>query len=173
MKDEIKNNFECRHKWIPLLGRVGKKNVPTSLFTCLKCGDLKVGTRTIKISRYRLDMGDKPIKSIKTGTFNSEIDNGNSGTSTKTIDWTAGQKQKITTTGSCTLAFTAPSGPCNLMFRIIHEDSATAYTYTWPGTVKWPGGTKATTTNTANAVDIISFYYDGTNYYGVANTNFS
>jgi len=62
MSNETKNNFECRHKWIPLLGRNGKKNIPTSLFTCLKCGDLKVGTRTIKISRYRLDMGNKPIR---------------------------------------------------------------------------------------------------------------
>ncbi len=52
----------CQHKWIPLLGRVGKKNVPTSLFTCLKCGDLKVGRHSIKISQYRLDMDNKPIR---------------------------------------------------------------------------------------------------------------
>ncbi len=52
------------HKWIPLLGINKGKNVPTSLFTCLKCGDLKVGTTTIKISQYRLDMGELPIKSV-------------------------------------------------------------------------------------------------------------
>jgi len=59
---------ECdAHSWIPLLG-FDKKNivVPTALFTCLKCGDLKVGIQTIKISRYRLDMGDLPIKSVST-----------------------------------------------------------------------------------------------------------
>lgn len=56
---------ECKnHKWIPLLGIDKKKSVPTALFTCLKCGDLKVGTETIKISRYRLDMGELPIKSV-------------------------------------------------------------------------------------------------------------
>ena len=52
------------HKWIPLLGVTEGKGVPTSLFTCLKCGDLKVGTETIKISRFRLDMGELPINSV-------------------------------------------------------------------------------------------------------------
>jgi len=56
---------ECKkHKWIPLLGIDKRKSVPTALFTCLKCGDLKVGTHTIKISRYRLDMGELPINSV-------------------------------------------------------------------------------------------------------------
>lgn len=107
-----------------------------------------------------------------TATFDAIVDNGNSGTA-DTIDWTAGNKQKITTTGSCTLTFTAPANPCSLQLKIIHENSASAYTYTWPATVKWPSGTAITTTNTANAVDIVSFLYDGTNYYAVGNTNFS
>jgi hypothetical protein len=56
---------ECKkHRWIPLLGISRGKNVPTSLFTCLKCGDLKVGVQTIKISRFRLDMGELPINSV-------------------------------------------------------------------------------------------------------------
>lgn len=55
------------HKWIPLLGINKGKSVPTSLFTCLKCGDLKVGAKTVKISQYRLDMGSLPIRN--TGTI--------------------------------------------------------------------------------------------------------
>lgn len=56
---------ECpKHKWIPLLGMDKKKTVSTALFTCLRCGDMKVGTQTIKISRYRLDMGELPINSV-------------------------------------------------------------------------------------------------------------
>jgi hypothetical protein len=58
-KEDCKN-----HKWIPLLGDNKGKSVPTALFTCLRCGDLKVGTQTIKISRYRLDMGELPINSV-------------------------------------------------------------------------------------------------------------
>lgn len=53
-----------RHKWIPLLGIDKNKSVPTFLFTCLRCGDLKVGTQTIKISRFRLDMGELPINTV-------------------------------------------------------------------------------------------------------------
>lgn len=56
-----------KHKWIPLVGMNKGKTVPTSLFTCLKCGDLKVGIETIKISRFRLDMGGLPINN--TGTI--------------------------------------------------------------------------------------------------------
>ncbi len=41
-----------------------EKSIPTSLFTCLQCGDLKVGTQTIKISRFRLDMGGLPINNV-------------------------------------------------------------------------------------------------------------
>lgn len=56
---------ECNHhRWIPLLGIDKKITVPTSLFTCLRCGDLKVGKRTIKISRFRLDMGELPINNV-------------------------------------------------------------------------------------------------------------
>ena len=57
---------ECKnHKWIPLLGVNKGKSVPTALYTCLKCGDLKVGERTIKISQYRMDMGELPIYQLQ------------------------------------------------------------------------------------------------------------
>lgn len=57
---------ECKnHKWIPLLGVDKGKTVSTSLYTCLKCGDLKVGERTIKISKNRMDMGELPIYQIQ------------------------------------------------------------------------------------------------------------
>jgi len=52
---------KCKHRWINLVGKSGKKFIPTPLWVCLGCGTLKVGRRTIRISRYRLDMGNKPI----------------------------------------------------------------------------------------------------------------
>src|SRR3989344_2271782 len=61
----IMEKFDCiDHNWIPLLGVENGKTIPTALFTCLNCGDLKIGTQTIKISRYRLDMGELPINSV-------------------------------------------------------------------------------------------------------------
>lgn len=70
----MEEKIDCKkHKWIPLLGVDKGKNVPTSLFTCLKCGDLRVGTTTIKISRFRLDMGNLPIKSVSTIGINESL----------------------------------------------------------------------------------------------------
>lgn len=103
--------------------------------------------------------------------FDGEVDNGNSSTA-DTIDWTAGNKQKITLTGNCTFTFTDPSGPCNLILKLI-QDGTGSRTVTWPATVKWPEGTAPTLSTAASSVDIVSFYWDGTNYYGQASLAFA
>lgn len=105
-----------------------------------------------------------------TAYFDAEIDNGNSGAS-DTIDWGAGNKQKSTLTNNCTFTFTAPDGPCNLVLGLV-QDATGSRTVTWPASVKWPASTAPVLTTTANAVDIIAFYYDGTNYYGGSSLNF-
>lgn len=121
----------------------------------------------------QLDLQDfNKLGMSKGAYFTQEINNGVSG-SVKIIDWTIGNKQKLTTTASCTLTFVNPNGPCNLILRFVHTTNASAYTYTYPATVKWPSGTKPTTTNTSGAVDIIAFYFDGVNYWGTGILNFS
>lgn len=86
-----------------------------------------------------------------------------------TINWTLGNNQKITHDSTATWSFTAPTGPCHLTIKITHAANSTTYTPTWPGTVVWMnGGTAPSLTQTSGAVDIVSFFYDGTNYYGVA-----
>ena len=92
---------------------------------------------------------------------------------TTTIDWTKGNKVKFTFgAGDETLAFTDPSKPCNLVLMVI-QDSTGGRTITWPSNVKWPGGTAPTLSTAANAIDIITFFFDGTDYYGQASLNFS
>jgi hypothetical protein len=102
--------------------------------------------------------------------FDAEVDNGNSGTE-KTIDWTAGNKQKITLTDNCTFTFTAPSGVCNLILKVV-QDGTGSRTITWPATVKWPEATAPTLTTTAAGIDIVAFYWDGANYFGQASLAF-
>lgn len=98
--------------------------------------------------------------------FDVEVDNGNSGAS-DTIDWTAGNKQKSTLTEKpCTFTFTAPSGPCNLILKLV-QGSGGSKTVTWPGTVLWSGDVAPTLSTSEGAVDIIAMYYDGTSYYAV------
>jgi hypothetical protein len=97
------------------------------------------------------------IKVGETAYFNTEYDNGNSGTA-DTIDWRVANKQKSTLTGNVRFTFIAPYGPCNLVLKLV-QDGTGSRSVTWPATVKWAIGTKPTLTTTSDAIDIVSFYY--------------
>jgi hypothetical protein len=107
--------------------------------------------------------GNTTITGVKAVTFNGEVDDGSSGTA-KTVDWTAGGAHKETLTGNVTFTFTAPVGVTSLVLKVVQ--GAGPYTIVWPASVKWAGGAAPTISTANGAVDIFSFYYDGTNYYG-------
>lgn len=95
------------------------------------------------------------------------------GDGTTTINWTLGNKFKFTFGAqNDTFTFTAPTNPCNILLMLI-QDGTGSRTATWPGTVKWAGGTAPTLTTGANTIDMCSFYWDGTNYFGVASLAFA
>ena len=106
--------------------------------------------------------------------FDAETANTIGDGATGAIDWTTNQKQKVTITGTgITCNFTNPPGPCNLTLKVVQGDGSDVIG-TWDSDIKWAGGGTAPTLSTANgAIDILSFYFDGTNYFGVASTNFS
>ncbi len=108
---------------------------------------------------------------VTAGTITfDEVAHGAIGT-TETIDWTAGQKHSVTLDENTTLTFTAPAGPCNLLLKFLQDGTGTN-TVTFP-TVRWPNGGGAPTISAgANDVDIVSFYYDGTSYFGVVSQDF-
>lgn len=107
-----------------------------------------------------------------TGTlYFTETDAGNSGAA-KTINWTTTNKQKVTLTGNCTFTFTAPTGPTNLVLKVA-QDGVGGRTATWPAAVVWPDASAPVVTTTASRVDIFTFYYDGTNYFGAFNQNYT
>lgn len=95
--------------------------------------------------------------------FDAEYDNGNSGAA-DTINWNLGNKQKSTLTGNATFTFTAPPGPCSLTLKLV-QDGTGSRNPVWPATVKWTGGTEPVWSTAASAIDIVTLYYDGTNYY--------
>lgn len=115
---------------------------------------------------------NRDLTSVRTANFSAEYDNGTQGPSGYTVDWNNGQKQVITLGGSITLSFTAPAGTGNFLLRVV-QDATGSRIVTWPGTVLWAGGVAPTLSTAANAVDIVTFYYNGTNYYGVASLNFA
>lgn len=123
-------------------------------------------TRTaVSAATLLLDVPVETASGLQINTeiyFDAEVSNGTA----TAINWTNGNKQLIAPTAatSPTYTFTAPSGPTNLTLRTTNLGAVTAVT--WPATVKWPGGTEPTWTS--SGTDIISFYYDGTNYHGSA-----
>ena len=121
-------------------------------------------TTGVKLSGT-VNMNSEDIDNVKTVSFIAEVANT---TTTQTIDWTAGQKQKTTITAATAMTFTAPAGPCNLTLKVINGGLGTI---TWPATVKWPGGTEPAWTS--SGTDICSFYFDGTDYFGMAGLAFA
>lgn len=106
-------------------------------------------------------------------TLYTEFDNGNSGTSKAVNFLSNGPVQKVTRNGNCTYTLTAPSSAGTVVLKFIHEASATAYTVAFSPTVKFPGGVAPTFTNTSGAIDIVTFYWDGTTWFAVQTANFS
>ena len=74
-------------------------------------------------------------------------------------------------TGNVTFTFTAPANSRHVQVRML--EGSGGFTRTWPATVKWSNGTQPTWVTTASAVNIASFYYDGTNYWGQGGTGFA
>lgn len=105
------------------------------------------------------------LKKLTVASFASEFSNGNSGSS-KTIDFAAGQKQKITLTANTTLTISAPPGVGDYKLRLI-QDATGGRTVTFTGLSgsRWWGSATQPAFNTAaNGETLIALYYDGTNF---------
>jgi len=118
-----------------------------------------------------VDINDNDLDNIKQANMTDEHDNGNSGNA-DTIDWREGNNQKSNLTDDCTFTFTAPDGPCHLQLKLT-QGAGFPHTATWPGTVKWARGIAPTLSTGDGEIDIVYFWYDGTNYYGTYAIDFS
>ncbi|SKV22898.1 Collagen triple helix repeat (20 copies) [Mycobacteroides abscessus subsp. abscessus] len=94
---------------------------------------------------------------------------GNTGTS-KTIDLTSGTVQTATLTGNCT--FTMPTSTTGKSFTLLLKTGAGSFTATFTG-VKWGTSGAPTITTAASKMDVLSFFADGTNWYGSAVQGFT
>jgi hypothetical protein len=103
------------------------------------------------------------------------------GTDAVSIDWRDSNKYHLLLENSSTVTFaTNPNTACNLLLKVAQGDGG-SNEITWAvtsGDIYWAGGGvtngsgKPTLTTTDDDSDIISFYFDGTNYFGVASLNF-
>ena len=103
--------------------------------------------------------------------YKETIYTGGATTGTITPDCTNGNVQSITLTGAITLnALGSPEAGHSMTLIVRQPSSGGPYTLT--SSMKFAGGTKTLST-TANAYDIITVVYDGTNYYASLSLNFS
>ena len=99
--------------------------------------------------------------------------------STHYIQWDQGNKYNLTLQSANINFLSHPIGACNLLLKLTQPASGSTFTsITWTldgsDTLLWPSGTNPTLSSANGAVDILSFYFDGTSkYYGVASLNFS
>ncbi len=96
------------------------------------------------------------------------------GDGTTTIDWKLGNMFDFQFGAfNETFTFTPPTKPGTFILKLV-QDSGGSRTVTWPGTVKWPGGTAPTLTTTlTTGTDIITFYWNGTTYSAVSTLDLS
>lgn len=96
-------------------------------------------------------------------------------TDAASISWDLDDDQTaaVTLGGNRTLA-----NPSNMkagatyILRVVQDGTGTR-TLAYGNAFLWPGGTAPTLTTDADAVDILTFYSDGTYMYGVSNLDFS
>jgi hypothetical protein len=111
-------------------------------------------------------LSDGPVKvnsnlRIK-GLLEPIVDNGNSGAATLTPNAANGTVQKYTLTGNITLsAFASPVAGQSITLILVQDATGSRIL---TSTMKFAGGSKTLST-TANSIDIMTVFYDGTNYY--------
>lgn len=120
-------------------------------------GYLRLNSRTLIAGRFEFTGGQSTGDGTTTFSWNAS-----------TYKFTFGAQNEVFTFQTPTL-----TGLYSILHLVLIQDGVGGRTVTWPASVKWPGGTAPTLSTGANAVDIIKFVYDGTNYYGTYDLNFS
>lgn len=126
----------------------------------------RTGTTVDAIDAFAdIDLNSNNLDNVGSHSYRTlQTDSSSSGT--VTFDWSTDNKLQITLTEDITgVTFTAPPGPCNIVLKIIQGTAPQTVTG-WPAAVNWPGGTAPTISVGNGDVDILTFFFDGTNYYG-------
>jgi trimeric autotransporter adhesin len=109
-----------------------------------------------------IKLGTGQLVSYRDKVLNLGLNNG-----ALTFDTTQAPTYTLTLNGTLTLStssFPGMTAGTSLTLVITQYSSGGPYTLSTSG-IKWAGGSNTLST-AANAIDIINFYYDGTNYYG-------
>lgn len=128
------------------------------------------GGDTLQNSGVTLNDTDQ-LSGLTTATFAAEFNAGSSGGAGFDVDWNDGQKQLVTLTGDAAFTFTNPPGATNVVLRLV-QDATGNRNPTWASNIFFPNGNAPNLSNGATDIDLLSFYFDGTNYHGASSLNF-
>jgi hypothetical protein len=110
----------------------------------------------VRKSRRQIASSYSPIESVNTVSA--------SGSALTLPDVTTATMHDVTLTANCTFTFPAAGAGKSFSLRLV-QDGTGSRTVTWPGTVKWAGGTAPTLSTAAGAVDTFAFVcFDGTRF---------
>ena len=118
-----------------------------------------------------INFSDQQLSNLAIKNYGEIVYTGGTATGTITPDPNDGSVQSITLTGNITLNSLSSVASGDSMTLIVKQP-ASGGPYTLSSTMKFAGGTKTLST-TANAIDIITIFYDGTDYLASLSTNFS
>jgi hypothetical protein len=126
-------------------------------------GFVTIGNTTVGLGNTTATLGNTTVSNTTVTLYTeSVVAIGNSSTS-KTLDLTNGTFQTVTMTGNCT--FTMPTATAGRSFILVVSTGAGGFTGTFTS-VKWANNAAPTLTTTASRWDILTFFSDGTNWYG-------
>lgn len=84
-----------------------------------------------------------------------------------TVDWSASYTHKRTLALASAFTFSNPKDGQSILF-VIEQDGTGGWTPSFTDTILWRGGSEPTWSIGADEIDIVTFLYDGTDYYGSA-----
>lgn len=90
--------------------------------------------------------------------------------------WDVSTKQNAKTTLTENTTITLSNGVAGTWYTLDIIQGASAYTVAWAagsGSILWPGGTAPTISTGSGAKDVVSFYFDGTDYRGAFAQDYS
>lgn len=89
-----------------------------------------------------------------------------------TVDWSAGATARMTFDRNA-VAFTFSNPVAGRVYRLMLIQGDGSDLASWTTTIKWAGGVAPTLSTASGAIDILTFVYINSSWYGAATLNFS
>ncbi len=95
-------------------------------------------------------------------------------TTSSTIDWSQGNvaTMGLTNSDTCAVTFSNAKSGQTQVIQYKQPSSTGSGAVSYSTTIKWPAGVTPSMTTGGSAIDVCTFVYDGTNYYGSCLQNF-